>query len=83
MIIQSVELVSPANALSYANKFYHARLDNGEEIDLFQQFDEINLPPESLIGLTVEAAQRKQTTKMAVKAYGASRFLSLVPEYLA
>jgi hypothetical protein len=83
MIIQSVELVAMPNAIGFQNKLYHARLDNGEELDLFQHYGEVNLPPESLVGLTVEAAMRKRAVQMSVTTYGASRFLSLVPEYLA
>jgi len=83
MIIQSVELVTPANAMAYEDKFYRAHLDTGEALDLFQQRWDVRLPPESLIGLTVEEAERKRNTKMQAATYGASRFLSLVPEYLA
>lgn len=70
MIIQSIELVARANAPSYEEKFYRAHLDTGEALDLFQQHWDVNLPPESLIGLTVDEAQRKRTEKMMAAAYG-------------
>lgn len=70
MIIQSVELVARANAPAYEEKFYRAHLDTGEALVLFQQHWDVNLPPESLIGLTVEEAKRKRTEKMMAAAYG-------------
>lgn len=70
MIIQSVELVARPNAPAYEEKFYRARLDTGESLDLFQQHWDVNLPPESLVGLTVEQAQKKRTEKMLAAAYG-------------
>jgi len=70
MIIQSVELVARANAPAYEEKFYRAHLDTGVALDLFQQHWDVNLPPESLIGLTVDEAQRKRHEKMMAAAYG-------------
>ena len=70
MIIQSVELVARPNAPAYEEKIYRVHLDTGEELDLFQQHWDVNLPPESLVGLTVEEARRKRTAKMLAAAYG-------------
>jgi len=70
MRIQSVELVARPNAPAYEEKFYRAHLDSGEALDLFQQHWDVFLPPESLIGLTVEEAQRKRNEKMLAVAYG-------------
>ena len=70
MIIQSVELVARANAPSYEEKFYRAYLTSGVALDLFQQHWDVKLPPESLIGLTVEQARKKRTQKMVAAAYG-------------
>ena len=53
MIIQSVELVALPNAPAYQNKIYRAHLDTGEDIDLFQQHWDVQLPPESLVGRLV------------------------------
>jgi len=64
MRIQSVELVSRPNAPAYEEKFYRAHLDSGESLDLFQQHWDVHLPPETLIGLTVEEAHCKRTEKM-------------------
>lgn len=64
MIIQSVDLISRADAPVYEEKFYRAHLDTGEIVVMFQQHWDVNLPPESLVGLTVEEAQRKRTEKM-------------------
>ena len=70
MIIQSVELVARANAPAYEEKIYRAHLDTGEALDLFQQHWDVNLPPESLVGLTVADAHRKRKAKMLAAAYG-------------
>jgi len=64
MKIQSVELVARPNAPAYEEKFYRAHLDSGESLDLFQQHWDVYLPPESLVGLTVEEAQCRRTEKM-------------------
>ena len=71
MIIQSVELVARANAPAYEEKFYRAHLDTGEALDLFQQHWDVNLPPESLIGLTVAEARHKRYEKIIASCYGA------------
>ena len=68
MIIQSVDLVAMPDAPVYQEKVYRARLDTGEVLDLFQQHWDVHLPPESLIGLTVEQARRKRTEKMLAAA---------------
>lgn len=70
MIIQSVVLVALPNAPAYQEKIYRARLDTGEEIDLFQQHWDVPLPPESLVGLTPEEALRKRAEKMLAAAGG-------------
>lgn len=70
MIIQSVELVARPNAPAYEEKFYRAHLDTGETLDLFQQHWDVPLPPESLVGLTVEEAMRRRTARMVAAAYG-------------
>jgi len=70
MIIESVELVARPDAPAYEEKFYRAHMDTGEELDLFQQHWDVFLPPESLVGLTLEQAQRKRTEKMLAAAYG-------------
>lgn len=70
MIIQSVELVSLPNAPTYQAKVYRAHMDTGEDVDLFQQHWDVALPPESLVGLTVEQAWRKRTERMLASAAG-------------
>ncbi|MBI3523324.1 MAG: hypothetical protein HY066_02160 [Betaproteobacteria bacterium] len=70
MIIQSVELVALPNAPAYQNKIYRAHMDTGEEIDLFQQHWDVALPPESLVGLTLEEARRIRKEKMMAVAEG-------------
>jgi hypothetical protein len=64
MRIQSVELVSLPNAPKWQEKIYRAHLDNGEDMDLFQQHWDVPLPPESLVGLTVEEARVKRNERM-------------------
>jgi hypothetical protein len=68
MIIKFVELVAMPDAPAYQEKLYRARLDSGEVLDLFQQHWDVPLPPESLIGLTVEQARHKRTEKMLAAA---------------
>lgn len=68
MIIKFVELVAMPNAPAYQEKLYRAKLDTGEVLDLFQQHWDVLLPPESLIGLTVEQAMHKRTEKMLAAA---------------
>ena len=40
------------------------------DIDLFQQHWDVQLPPESLVGLTPEQARKKRTEKMLSVAEG-------------
>jgi hypothetical protein len=70
MIIESVELVALPNAPAYQEKFYRVHLDSGETLDIFQQHWDVNLPPETLVGLTVEEARRRRTEKMIAAACG-------------
>ena len=70
MLIQSVELVSLPNAPIWQEKVYRAHLDTGEDVDLFQQHWDVPLPPESLVGLTVDEARKKRTAKMVAVAHG-------------
>ena len=58
MLIQSVELVELPNAPAYQEKIFRARLDTGETVDFFQTHWDVPLPPESLVGLTVHAANQ-------------------------
>jgi hypothetical protein len=67
---QSVELVSLPNAPTWQEKIYRAHLDNGEDMDLFQQHWDVPLPPESLVGLTVEEARVKRNERMFAIASG-------------
>jgi hypothetical protein len=64
VIIQSVELVALPNAPVYQAKVYRAHMDTGEDMDLFQQHWDVLLPPESLVGLTIEQARKKRTERM-------------------
>ena len=70
MRIQSVELVSLPNAPTWQEKVYRAHLENGEDMDLFQQHWDVPLPPEALIGLTVEEARIKRNERMFAIASG-------------
>jgi hypothetical protein len=70
VLIQSVELVALPNAPSYQEKIYRARLDTGETVDLFQTHWDVPLPPESLVGLTVHAANHFRNQKMLAVAQG-------------
>lgn len=70
MIIQSVELVSRPGAPAYQERVYRAHMDTGEDIELFQSLWDVRLPPESLVGLTVEEAWRKRTAKLLAVASG-------------
>jgi hypothetical protein len=70
MRIQSVELVSLPNAPTWQEKVYRAHLENGEDMDLFQQHWDVPLPPETLIGLTVEEARIKRNERMFAIASG-------------
>jgi hypothetical protein len=70
MRIESVELVALPNAPTWQEKVYRAHLDSGEELDLFQQHWDVPLPPESLVGLTVEEARKKRNERMFAVASG-------------
>lgn len=70
MIIQSVQLVALPNAPAWQEKVYRAHMDTGEDVDLFQQHWDVNLPPESLIGMTPEQARCRRTEKMLAAASG-------------
>lgn len=70
MIIQSVQLVALPNAPIWQEKIYRAHMDSGEDVDLFPQHLDVNLPPESLIGLTPEEARRRRVVKMLAAAIG-------------
>ncbi len=70
MLIQSVELVAAPNAPAYQEKIYRARLASGEAVDLFQAHWDVPLPPETLIGLTVQEAHRLRNAKMLAVAQG-------------
>ena len=70
MLIQSVELVAMPNAPAYQEKIYRARLDTGDAVDLFQAHWDVPLDPESLVGLTVQAAHQLRNEKMLAVAQG-------------
>lgn len=70
MRIESVELVALPGAPSWQEKVYRAHLDNGEDMDLFQQHWDVPLPPESLVGLTVEEARKRRNERMFAVASG-------------
>ncbi|MDX9994649.1 MAG: hypothetical protein RBS28_04935 [Rhodocyclaceae bacterium] len=68
MRIETVELVALPNAPEWQEKIYRAHLDTGEDLDLFQAHWDVPLPPESLIGLTVEEARRHRAERMLAAA---------------
>ena len=68
MIIESVELVALPNAPTYQEKIYRAHMDTGEDMDLFQAHWDVPLPPDALVGLTVEEARRKRAERMLAAA---------------
>ncbi|MEW6166018.1 MAG: hypothetical protein AB1642_13235 [Pseudomonadota bacterium] len=68
MIIESVELVSLPGAPAYQEKIYRAHLDNGEEMYLFQAHWDVPLPPEVLVGLTIEEARKMRVERMLAVA---------------
>jgi len=68
MIIESVELVALPNAPAYQEKIYRAHMDTGEDMDLFQAHWDVPLPPDTLIGLTIEEARRKRAERMLAAA---------------
>ncbi len=70
MLIQSVEMVALPNAPAYQEKIYRARLDTGDAVDLFQAHWDVPLPPESLIGLTVQDARAMRNERMLAVALG-------------
>jgi hypothetical protein len=70
VLIESVELVALPNAPAYQEKIYRARLATGEAIDLFQAHWDVPLPPESLVGLTVQQATQMRNAKMLAVAQG-------------
>ncbi len=68
MIIESVELVSLPGAPAYQEKIYRAHMDTGEHMDLFQAHWDVPLPPDTLVGLTVEEARRCRVERMLAVA---------------
>jgi hypothetical protein len=68
MIIESVALVSLPGAPAYQEKLYQAHMDTGEDVLLFQAHWDVPLPPESLVGLTVEEARRRRAERMLAAA---------------
>lgn len=64
MIIQSVELISLPGAPSYQEKVYRAHMDTGEELVLFQAHWDVPLPPDTLVGLTLEEARKRRVERM-------------------
>ena len=70
MIIESVELVALPNTPAYQEKIYRAHLDSGDAVDLFQTHWDVPLPPESLIGLTIQEANKLRNEKMLAVAQG-------------
>lgn len=70
MIIQHVELVAVPGAPLYQEKIYRARMSSGQQVDLFQQLWDVPLPPETLVGLTIEQARRIRTERMLTVAQG-------------
>ena len=70
MLIQSVEMVALPNAPAYQEKIYRARLDSCDAVDLFQAHWDVPLPPESLIGLTVQDARAMRNERMLAVALG-------------
>ncbi len=71
MLIKSVELVALPNAPSYQEKVYRAQLNSGVAVDLFQAHWDVPLPPESLIGLTIDEARKRRVERMLEVALGA------------
>lgn len=68
MIIQSVEMISLPGAPSYQEKIYRAHMDTGEDLLLFQAHWDVPLPPDSLVGLTIEQARQKRVERMLASA---------------
>jgi hypothetical protein len=70
VVIESVEMVALPNAPAYQEKIYRARLDSGDAVDLFQAHWDVPLSPESLVGLTVQAARAMRNERMLAVALG-------------
>ena len=70
MLIQAVELVALPNAPAYQEKIYRALLDTGDAVDLFQAHWDVPLAPESLVGMTVQAARTLRNERMLAVALG-------------
>jgi hypothetical protein len=70
VLIQSVELVALPDAPAYQEKVYRAHLDSGADVDLFQAHWDVPLQPESLVGLSVQAARKLRNEKMLAVAQG-------------
>ncbi len=70
MVIDSVQLVALPGAPAYQERIYRARLESGDEVDLFQAHWDVYLPPESLVGLTVSEARQLRVEKMLAIASG-------------
>ncbi len=70
MLIQAVEMVALPNAPAYQEKIYRARLDTGGVVDLFQAHWDVPLAPESLVGMTVQAARTLRNERMLAVALG-------------
>jgi hypothetical protein len=70
VLIQAVEMVSLPNAPAYQEKIYRARLESGDFVDLFQAHWDVPLAPDSLVGLTVQAARTLRNERMLAVALG-------------
>jgi len=70
VLIQSVVLVALPDAPSYQEKIYRAQLATGVSVDLFQAHWDVPLPPESLVGLSVDAARQMRNERMLAIAQG-------------
>jgi hypothetical protein len=70
VLIQSVELVALPGAPSYQEKIYRAHLATGDSVDLFQAHWDVPLAPDSLIGLSVQAARQLRNERMLAIAQG-------------
>jgi hypothetical protein len=70
VIIETVELVALPNAPEWQEKVYRAHLDSGDSVDLFQTHWDVPLPPESLVGLTIEAARKMRIERILAAATG-------------
>lgn len=68
MVITSIKLVSLPGAPAYQEKVYLAHMDTGEDVWLFQAHWDVPLPPETLVGLTIEEAKRHRVERMLAVA---------------